>query len=478
MGQEITTRHFSAADFQAFTHHLSEETALLARCLEQGEFSRRHGIGGYELEAWLIDADGHPAPLNEPYLARLNDALVSPELSKFNVELNSTPRPVSGDVFSRMRTELEHNWQRCRAVAHDLAAELVMIGILPTVCASDLTLAQMSAMKRYRALNEQVMAMRQGKPLVLDIQGSEHLRSEHHDVMLESATTSFQIHWQMSQSQAVRYYNAAQIISAPMVAVSANSPFLFGKHLWQETRIPLFEQAVAVGGFADAAFGPVRRVSFGSGYARQSLLEVFRENLEHFPVLLPMRYDLPARQFSHLRLHNGTIWRWNRPLIGFDDDGTPHLRLEHRVMAAGPSVIDAMANAAFFFGVLQALATAETAPETVLAFTQARDNFYAAARHGLAAHVTWLGGERVSMMELVSEQLLPLAHAGLKQLGCDHAEIEEYLMIIAARVRSRKTGAQWQLDYMTAHPNDLSGMVKAYVVQQNSGKPVHAWPAG
>lgn len=475
MGQEISTRHFSAEDFQSFAERLGEETALLAHALEQGEFSRRNAIGGYELEAWLIDGAGHPAPLNEPYLERLNDALVSPELSKFNVELNSTPRAVSGDVFSAMRRELERNWQRCRTAARELDAELVMIGILPTVRAADLTLAQMSAMERYRALNEQVMAMRQGKPLVLDIHGSEHLRSEHHDVMLESATTSFQIHWQMAQSQAVRYYNAAQIISAPMVAVSANSPLLFGKRLWQETRIPLFEQAVAVGGFAGAAFGPVRRVSFGSGYARHSLLEMFRENLEHFPVLLPTRYEGPAAEFNHLRLHNGTIWRWNRPLIGFDEDGTPHLRLEHRVMAAGPSVIDAMANAAFFYGVLQALATAEVPAETQLSFSHARDNFYAAARHGLAGQVTWLGGERVSLAELVREQLLPLARAGLRQLGCECDEIDEYLTVIEQRVNTRRTGAQWQLDYLEAYPGDLGGLVRAYVEKQNSGLPVHRW---
>ncbi|MCW8827868.1 MAG: glutamate-cysteine ligase family protein [Gammaproteobacteria bacterium] len=475
MGQEIIASRFRKQDFTRFARALAQETALLQQWHEQGRLSGRRGIGGFELEAWLVDAEGNPAPINEEYLALLGDsALYSPELSRFNVELNSSPLALEGDALARMQRELETNWQRCRAVAQQLDADLVMIGILPTVRDTMLSLQNMSQMERYRALNEQVLRLRQGRPLELNIVGEQHLEALHGDVMLEAATTSFQLHLQVEPEKAVRYYNAMQILSAPMVAISANSPLLFGKRLWQETRIPLFEQAVAIGGIAGGAFGPLRRVSFGSGYARYSLMEVFEENAEHFPLLLPVELGDEPAQLSHLRLHNGTIWRWNRPLIGFDEDGTAHLRIEHRVIPAGPTIIDAIANAALFYGLVEALAGQSTPAEQQLEFFQARDNFYAAARYGLNAQVTWLDGRRGRMAELL-QRLLPLARQGLVQLGCEPRLSEYYLSVIAQRLHSGQTGSAWQLGYLDRHGEDLAAMLAAYREGQESGKPVHAW---
>lgn len=475
MGQEISVSRFKKQDFVRFARRLDEETALLRRWFDEGCLSRRHGVGGFELEAWLVDREGRPAPINEAYLALLGDsALYSPELSQFNVELNSTPLVVEGDALSRMHKELEQNWGYCRSVARQLDADLVMIGILPTVSDRMLTLAHMSRMERYRALNEQVLRLREGRPLELDILGEQHLQALHGDVMLEAATTSFQIHLQVSREKAVRYYNAMQILSAPMVAISANSPLLFGKRLWQETRIPLFEQAVAVGGIAGAAFGPLRRVSFGSGYARQSVMEVFQENADHFPLLLPVELDETNETLSHLRLHNGTIWRWNRPLVGFDEDGTPHLRIEHRVIPSGPTVIDTIANCAFFFGLVHTLAEQSEVPEQQLEFSRARDNFYAAARYGFNANVTWLDGHHGRMADLL-HRLLPLARQGLEALACDAADRENYLSIIEQRMLTGQTGSAWQLGFLDKHGGDLPALVAAYRERQNSGEPVHTW---
>jgi hypothetical protein len=475
MGQEISASRFKKQDFERFTRRLQDETALLQRWFDEGALSRRHGVGGFELEAWLVDKAGQPAPINERYLRLLGDsALYSPELSQFNVELNSTPLPLSGDALSRMQQELEQNWGHCRSVAQQLDADLVMIGILPTVTDRVLTLKHMSRMERYRALNEQVLRLRQGKPLELDIVGEQHLQALHGDVMLEAATTSFQIHLQVAQEKAVRYYNAMQILSAPMVAISANSPLLFGKRLWQETRIPLFEQAVAIGGFAGAAFGPLRRVSFGSGFARESMMEVFRENADHFPLLLPVALDDDDESLSHLRLHNGTIWRWNRPLVGFDEDGVPHLRIEHRVIPSGPTVIDTIANCAFFYGLAHALAEQPEPPEQHLEFSRVRDNFYAAARYGLNATVTWLDGSHGRIGELL-QTLLPLAREGLDALGCDSDDSEAYLSVIEQRLLSGQTGAAWQLSYLERHGGELAALVGAYQQQHDSGQPVHRW---
>lgn len=475
MGQEISASHFRKEDFSRFEGLLRSESAHLQQLFEGEGLSSRHGSGGFELEAWLVDDTGSPAPINERYLAMLgDDALFSPELSQFNVELNSTPLPVEGDALSRMHAELQGNWDYCRSVAQQLGADLVMIGILPTVRDEMLTLKHMSDMERYRALNEQVMRLRQGKPINLDIQGVNHLRTEHRDVMLEAATTSFQIHLQVDQQRAVRYYNAMQILSAPMVALSANSPLLFGRRLWQETRIPLFEQAVAVGGIAGAAFGPMKRVSFGTGYARQSLMEVFAENRDHFPLLLPVDLGGETARLNHLRLHNGTIWRWNRPLIGFDTDGTPHLRIEHRVIPSGPTVLDTIANSAFFFGLVHSLAEQAEPPEQLLAFSSTRDNFYQAARLGLAAQVDWLGGRHGRMGELL-QSLLPQAREGLSAQGCSDEDIALYLGVIEARIANGQTGSAWQLGWLDRHGDDMAALVAAYREQHDSGEPVHRW---
>jgi len=477
MGDEITHSQFQALDFALFEQHLSRETELLGEWFTQEKFSTDVPVCGLEMEAWLIDDDALPAPVNREFLAAVDDPLVVPELARFNVELNVEPRPLHGAALAELHRGLQQTWQDCVRAAASLHTRLVMIGILPSVAQSDLTLANMSEMKRYLALNDQVLRLRGGKPLTLDIHGHEHLHVLHQDVMLESAATSLQLHLKVGQRQALRYYNAAQIVSAPMVAASVNSPYLFGKDLWDETRIPLFEQSVEVGGFAGASRGPVRRVSFGTGYAKESLYECFVENREHYPVLLPIEFQAPDAQMRHLRLHNGTIWRWNRPLIGFDDDGTPHLRIEHRVLPAGPTVTDSIANAAFFYGLVHALATGDVAPELQLPFATARDNFYAAARDGLDAQITWLDGRKRPARSLLLDQLLPLARYGLGLLDIDPADRDLYLGIVKARLRNACTGAGWQRAYVARHGHDMQALTEAYYQRQQSGLPVHDWDA-
>lgn len=475
MGQEIVASHFRQQDFDEFRERLRVETGLLLAGLEESAFSSRDGIGGFELEAWLVDQGVHPAPVNKEFLERLDNPLVVPELARFNVELNGHPQLLQADALSRMESELTATMAHCNRVAAGIDVSVLTIGILPTVAEDELTPRNMSDMKRYRALNEQVLRLREGKPLELDILGQDHLSTRHADVMLESATTSFQIHLKISPERAVRAYNAALVASAPMVAVSANSPYLFGRDLWDETRIPLFEQSVAVGGYAGAAHGPIRRVTFGSGYARESIGECFVENLEHYPVLLPMNFEAGEEQFSHLRLHNGTIWRWNRPLVGFDDDGSPHLRIEHRVVPGGTSVADNIADAAFFFGLIFYYSGCADAPEHSLAFASARDNFYAAARNSLSAQINWLDGERGPVQMLVLDRLLDEARQGLESRGVVAAESNHYLGIIEARVRESRTGSAWQREYVAAHECDMTGLTRAYLERQQQGRPVHEW---
>lgn len=475
MGQEIEQSHFSSGDFRAYAECLRKETELLGDWFRQAMFSVRDRMGGFELEAWLVDSKARPAPVNDVFLRRLDNPMVVPELARFNVELNDHPQHLWGSALSRFEASLGSTWGKCMQVAAELDTRLMMIGILPTVEEAELTQANMSDLKRYRALNEQVLRLRGGRPLELDIHGKEHLKTSHKSVMLEAATTSFQLHLKVHPEHAARAYNVSQIISAPMVAASANSPYLFGHDLWDETRIPLFEQSVSVGGIDGASHGPMRRVTFGSGYVRESVYECFQENHQHYPILLPMHFNDSVEQMSHLRLHNGTVWRWNRPLIGFDYDGIPHLRIEHRVVPGGPTVVDVIANAALFFGLIRGLYPMGKQLQADIPFPQARDNFYAAARHGLNAHVTWSGGHKGTVRSLILEQLLPVARDGLESLEIDSVDIDRYLGIIEARVNNSATGAAWQRAYVARHAAGMGELTEAYLHRQQQGRPVHEW---
>ncbi|CAL1239562.1 glutamate--cysteine ligase [Candidatus Methylocalor cossyra] len=474
MGQEIGKTHFSDAEFGVFRHKLEDETRLFTRWIRDGRFSSRGPVTGFELEAWLVDSAMEPAPLNREFLAALNNPLASPELALFNVEFNTQPQSLTGPALSLLYGELAGLWAEATAAADRLGVQLAAIGILPTVREAVLNLSHISPMNRYHALNEQILAARGYQPLHLKISGHEHLESRHQDVMLEAATTSFQIHLQVPWEKARDYFNAALLASAPLVGVAANSPFLFGRDLWAETRIPLFEQAAEAGGYQEAAHGPLRRVSFGSDYAKSGLAELFEENLQHFPILLPLVADTAPERFAHLRLHNGTIWRWNRPLIGFDPDRTPHLRIEHRVIPAGPSLVDMIANAALFFGLTETFAQEPWA--WWLPFPTARDNFYQAARHGLHAPVIDPEGEKQRLGVWLLNRLLPAAEAGLRRLALAEADIVRYLGVIEGRAASGLIGSEWQRRFIARHPGDFSALLGEYLSHQRTGEPVHRWP--
>ncbi|NTV98694.1 MAG: hypothetical protein HGA70_05995 [Chlorobiaceae bacterium] len=330
---------------------------------------------------------------------------------------------------------------------------------------------------RYSAMNREILELRKQKPLKIHIEGEhDQLSITHCDVMAEAAATSFQLHLQVSPDTAARAYNAAMILSAPSVALAANSPYLFGKQLWEETRIPLFEQAVWVPAFTDKNGRIVSRVTFDAGYVRNSLLEPFLENLDGFPVILPVISPDKPEKLSHALLHNGTIWRWNRPLIGWNTDGNPHLRIEHRVQAAGPTISDMVANAAWFYGAMLHLLSEPPGIELELPFEDARANFYNASRLGLGAEVTWREGKRIRLSELLVEELIPGAVRSLEKAGTESRDIEYYLKgIVRERVVTGRTGAAWQKNFINKHGKNFRSMTEQYYLNQQQQKPVHEW---
>jgi gamma-glutamyl:cysteine ligase YbdK (ATP-grasp superfamily) len=475
MGEEITYSRFVKSDYQQYERHLRQETAILAEWFNSHSLSKREPVAGYELEAWLIDENASPCPRNQALLERANNPYLFPELAKFNIELNVDPQPLNGNVLSDFYSQLQHLWKNCEQISDDIGCNMLGIGILPTLTDNDLSLDNISSLDRYRALNEQVLRQRKGKTIDLKIIGNEHLEVSHKDVMLEAASTSLQIHLQTPQDKAVRYYNASMVLSAPLVVVGANAPFLFNKDLWYETRIPVFEQSVDIGGIGGAAAGPIHRVTFGSHYARDSLFECFNENLEHYPVLLPVSYDTEPEKLNYLRLHNGTIWRWNRPLIGFDEDGTPHLRIEHRTMSSAASMIDNIANIAFYYGLVEYYANCIDPPEEALTFAETKDNFYRSAQLGLSHRLQWSDGGNYTVRELVLDRLLSEAATGLSKLGISDTDSRFYLGIIESRTSSGQTGSQWQRKFVDLNGRNMQLLTKSYFHNQQHNKPVHEW---
>jgi gamma-glutamyl:cysteine ligase YbdK (ATP-grasp superfamily) len=472
MGQEIAGREFSEADFARFRNRLAKETQLLRDVFASGHCSSAGPFIGLELEVWLIDHNFFPAPHNQSFLERLADPSVVAELSQFNIEINAPVEQVEGRGLQRMHAHLSETMRRCAANAHDDVDTVIAIGTLPTLRQQDLPLEAMTPSHRYRSLNREAMRLRGGQPLNVDIDcaspGGHHFLACFRHVMLEAAATSFQLHLQVPPEMISRTYNASVLLSAPLVAIAANSPFLFGQALWRETRIAIFEQSL------QQSHG-LQRVTLGTSYVGEDITDLFEENLREYPVLLPVEARDPPRCYSSLRLQNGTVWRWIRPIVGFDPDGAAHIRIEQRVLPAGPSVLDMMANAALYFGAVHMLAHDFADFESALPFALARENFYEAARHGLDAEIHWPGRCGKRPVRDVLNELNPLAAKGLATQGMDDDLIDHYLGVISSRLSSGRNGAQWQLAHFARY-GDLHKLTAAYVENQRTGMPVHEWP--
>jgi len=477
MGTEIAKKIFTQEDQDIFQQNLRRETKLLMNWFKRDYFEKiRHHVTGMELEACLVDTNMVPAPENKRFLYELNNSKIVPEISQFNFEINSDPQICGKDVIERTEAELSELWKLSCAQAEKMGLKAINIGILPTIRDNMLKMENISEMHRFFAINQRIMQIRKGQPMHINIQGKDELILEQQDFMMESAATSLQIHLQVNQEQAVRFYNASLILSAAMVALSANSPFLYGKELWDESRIPVFEQAVNVGSFRDKTGRLNGRVTFGSGYLRESFFELFLENLDGYPALLPMNCGGEENSLNHLRLHNGNIWRWNRPIIGINPNGRPHLRIEHRVCPAGPTIKDMLANIAFYLGGCYQLANDKKAPEKLMDFETTRSNFYAAAKYGLEATVQWTDGKTWNIRELILKVLIPQIKEGCQNLGMSESTIKNNIDdIIYPRVESKQNGANWQKKFVQKYGKRFQELTQEYLKRQEAGSPVHLW---
>ena len=492
VGGEPTLASFSdPRRLQLFMKRLLGDVHALERMIAAGALDTRSRRIGAEQELCLVDGSWRPASRAEDVLARLSPERFTPEIGRFNVEFNLEPFPFGGDCLSRLHAALEQNLDQVRAVAAEFGLEVVMTGILPTLRKSDLGLHNMMPKTRYHALNEAMRRLR-GGTFDLRLTGTDELIIKHDSVMMEACNTSFQVHFQVAPEDFPRFYNIAQVVTAPVLAAAANSPFLFGRRLWKETRIALFQQAVDTRPTGDHVLDRSARVSFGDDWVRESVVEIYHEDITRFRVVLGVDVEEDSLQtledggipqLKALQLHNSTVYRWNRPCYGILD-GHPNLRIENRALPAGPTPVDEVANAAFWFGLVSGMVESVHDVSTVMTFDQAKSNFLAAARQGLEAQFEWVGGEIIPASVLIREELLPLARGGLLAAGVDSDDVDRYLGVVDQRVARRRTGASWLLD---SHANmvrsgakgseAMSALVAAMVDRQTGGAPVHEWPA-
>ncbi|TMR98087.1 glutamate--cysteine ligase [Nonomuraea basaltis] len=485
MGRDVPVVVFSRDDRRKYREKVRRCLDVFAQMLRESRFELERPLAGLEIELNIVDAYGEAAMRNAEVLAAIEQPDWATELGQFNIEINVEPQELSGDGALRLENDVRARLNHAEERARSQGGHLVLVGILPTLREQDVDEGALSANPRYRLLNEQIFAAR-GEDLHLCIEGVERLDTHADSVAPEAACTSVQLHLQVSPEAFAAHWNAAQAIAGAQVAVAANSPYLFGKELHRETRITLFEQATDTRPAELKAQGVRPRVWFGERWIT-SVFDLFEENVSYYPALLPLCEDEDPRteleqgripQLHELTLHNGTIYRWNRPVYAVVD-GLPHLRVENRVLPAGPSVADIAANAAFYYGLMRVLPYAERPIWSQMSFQAAEDNLGAAARHGLDARLYWPGMGEVPAAELILRRLLPMAHEGLAAWGVDRPVADRLLAIIEGRCLTGRTGASWQVDRVRAQGGDrheaLRVMTLEYIERMHSNEPVHTW---
>lgn len=488
MGQKSISQSTGQLERRRFARALLDDLRALERMCEEGMIRLDCRRVGAEQEMFVIDRAGRPAPLSLRILEQLDAPEFTTELGLFNMEYNVPPDELAGGCLRALEERLTQCIRDAREVAGRLGGDVLLAGILPSIEQADLGFENITPLPRYFELNR-VMTDLSGGTFRTVIDGIDDLQVTHDSVMLEACNTSFQVHFQVSADEFARLYNLAQVVSAPVLAVAANSPLLLQHRLWRETRIALFEQSLDFRSDPEKMRGQRRRVSFGDRWVDESVVELFREDVARFRVLLAgdlgdssmemlARGEIPP--LTALCLHNGTIYRWNRPCFGVRN-GTPHLRIENRALPSGPTVLDEVANAAFYYGLMSELAHDYGDVRDRFTFEDAKANFFAAARHGLKTTLRWVDGEAVSATLLITEELLPKARQGLQRREIDEADIDRYLGVVRKRVETGQTGAQWALTALQRfsgirkRPARYQALTRVMAARQRTERPVHEW---
>jgi CBS domain-containing protein len=467
---------------------LLEEVRALEHMIDRGMIESGVRRIGAEQEMFIVDKAFGPANKAIQILDQVGDERFTNELGLFNIEANLSPRRLGGNCLGLMEQEAQDIYAHARATAAKVGCDIALVGILPSLSLEHLDLDSMVPEPRYFALNDALRSLR-GEEFRFSINGIDQISITHDNVMLEACNTSFQVHFQVSAEEFARLYNIAQVVTGPLLAASVNSPILLGRRLWHETRIAVFEHSVDSRSTTHQARGQHPRVHFGDRWINESVTEIFKDDIarnrillttdtEDDPLAMVARGEAP--RLNALRLHNGTVYRWNRPCYGVAN-GVAHLRIENRVVPSGPTIIDEIANAAFFFGMMAGMAEEFPDVRDHIRFEDVKTNFLAAAREGIRAQMNWFGDTHLPAKQLILEHLLPMAREGLQQMQIDQEDIDKYLGILEARVVNRRTGSRWMLESLEGMGKQgtenqrMRSLVSSLVGQQSTGKPISDW---
>ncbi len=459
----------------SFSNCIHQETAKLKEFENENLFCNDlNWTVGLELEGWFLDSDLKPQPLGPEMVRALNNQELSEELSQYIFEINLNPLSVKAKFLESFEENLQKLLNVCNKWAHTKGVKIITIGMLPNVPPTSFTQKTMTKNLRYHLLNDALLLKRNHIPWKIKIEGNDTFEYETQDICLEAATTSTQFHLKVPYTQIANIYNYSQLLSAPMVALGSNSQFFDNKSLWAETRIPFVQQTMSEKITDDLLNSSADRTLFGYQYVKKSILEIFEDNLNFTP-LVPLLMENNSNPFHHLNIHNGTVWRWNRPVIGKDSSNKYHIRIEHRVQSAGTTPADITAQLAFYVGVLAYWQAQKLNPSSKISFDCVSTNFYLAAQYGLSAKIHWFNGQKISIRDLMLEHLLFEAKKGLKILNIPHHEISFYLdEVLFNRLKFGRSGAVWQKQKVVETSN-IDEMLSLYLENQQSFKPLFMW---
>lgn len=490
MGEERVKLADSQEEVQRFMKSVLKDIRAMNKMLDEDNWFETEPIRiGAEQELCLVDRNSKASPRSMEVLDKLKDENFTTEFAKFNLEINLDPLEFRDDCLSKMENQLQQKIDKVRKVVEEMGGDILLTGILPTIRKVDVDLKNLTPLQRYRALCKAINKLR-GGDFDLRIQGMDELLMKFDSPLLEACNTGFQVHLQVTPEEFVRKYNIAQAITAPVLAAAVGSPILFGKRLWSETRIALFQQSVDTRTVGDHLRESSPRVTFGNEWVEKSILEIFQEDTARYRVMLSSEVTEDVEKLlaegtpphlNALQVHNGTVYRWNRPCYGVSN-GKAHLRIENRVFPSGPTVIDEMANAAFWLGLLNKMEDYHEDITKVMDFDDARMNFVAASKMGLDTKFRWTNGERVNAVDLITEELLPIAREGLEKADIQQSDINTYLEVIEERVDSGQTGANWMINNYASLMKEnnskeqtLAAITTAMIKNQKKGEPVHKW---
>ncbi len=491
MGEQKVSLVNDQKQMQKFVKSLLNDVTALEYMLDNDWFESDVVRLGAEQEMVMVDKTTFkPSLVAMEALEKMEEyPWVETELAKFNLETNIEPRVFEKDCFTLLENENTYKLNKIQEVLDGMNTSIVLTGILPTLRKYHLDMENLTPKKRYFALMEALNKQLIGQSYELRIVGIDELLVKHSSPLLEASNTSFQVHLQVAPNDFVKMYNIAQALAGPMMAIAANSPIVFGKRLWHETRIALFQQSLDTRTSHDHMRERSPRVSFGRDWLHNSIMEIYKEDIARFRVLLSsdveedsieMLKNGQVPKLRALQVHNSTVYRWNRPCYGISDNGKPHLRIENRILPSGPTVIDEIANACFWLGCMMGMAMEVDDIRTKMSFADARDNFGKAAKFGIDSKFTWFHDEKVSAEKLIMD-LLPIARKGLESRNVDKSDIDKYLYIIEQRAIKNMTGARWMLRAFTklhenANTDEALSVLTATMIQnQQSNKPVHEW---